>query len=129
MPWGGGVTGALGSEEGAGLLPPLAAERPPVAATERPELRRPALVGVLLKVVVAEVRVGELVDRLELVGRLELVDRLALAGRRELALAARGAGLLKRRSTGFGAGWAGSALAGDGVARVVLTAGSGLAGS
>jgi hypothetical protein len=89
---------------------------------------------VLLKVVVAEVRVGELVDRLELVGRLELVDRLALAGRRELALAARGAGLLKRRSTGFGAGWAGSALtgsalAGDGVARVVLTAGSGLAGS
>jgi hypothetical protein len=104
-----------------------------MAATERPELRRPALVGVLLKVVVAEVRMVELVDRLELVGRMEL------AGRRELALAARGAGLLKRRSTGFGAGWAGSALAGsaltgsalagDGVARVVLTAGSELTGS
>ena len=99
------------SEEGAGLLPPLAAERPPVAATERPELRRPALVGVLLKVLVAVVRIGELVDR------------------RELALAAWGAGLLWRRSTVFGAGLAGSALAGDGLARVVLTAGSGLAGS
>jgi hypothetical protein len=99
------------SEEGAGLLPPLAAERPPVAATERPELRRPALVGVLLKVLVAVVRMGELVDR------------------RELALAAWGAGLLWRRSTVFGAGLAGSALAGDGLARVVLTAGSGLAGS
>ena len=84
MPWGGGVTGALGSEEGAGLLPPL-------AATERPELRRPALVGVLLKVLVAVVRMGELVDR------------------RELALAAWGAGLLWRRSTVFGAGLAGSA--------------------
>jgi hypothetical protein len=79
------------SEEGAGLLPPLAAERPPVAATERPELRRPALVGVLLKVLVAVVRMGELVDR------------------RELALAAWGAGLLWRRSTVFGAGLAGSA--------------------
>jgi hypothetical protein len=111
MPWGGGVTGALVSEEGAGLLPPLAAERPPVAATERPELRRPALVGVLLKVLVAVVRIGELVDR------------------RELALAAWGAGLLWRRSTVFGAGLAGSALAGDGLARVVLTAGSGLTGS
>jgi hypothetical protein len=121
MPWGGGVTGALGREEGAGLLPPLAAERPPVAATERPELRRPALVGVLLKVVVAVVRMGELVDR------------------RELALAAWGARLLWRRSTVFGAGLAGSALAGsalassalagDGLARLVVTAGSGLTGS
>ena len=121
MPWGGGVTGALGREEGAGLLPPLAAERPPVAATERPELRRPALVGVLLKVVVAVVRMGELVDR------------------RELALAAWGARLLWRRSTVFGAGLAGSALAGsalassalagDGLARLLMTAGSGLTGS
>ncbi len=121
MPWGGGVTGALGREEGAGLLPPLAAERPPVAATERPELRRPARVGVLLMVVVAVVRMGELVDR------------------RELALAACGARLLWRRSTVFGAGLAGSALAGsalassalagDGLARLVVTAGSGLTGS
>ena len=126
MPWGGGVTGELGRDEGAGLLPPLAAERPPVAATERPELRRPALVGVLLKVLVAVVRMGELVDR------------------RELALAAWGARLLWRRSTAFGAGLAGSALAGsalagsamassalagDGFARLVVTAGSGMTGS
>jgi hypothetical protein len=121
MPWGGGVTGALGREEGAGVLPPLAAERPPVAATERPELRRPALVGVLLKVVVAVVRMGELV------------------GRRELAVAAWGARLLWRRSTVFAAGWAGSgvagsaltgsALAGDGIAREELISGSGLAGA
>jgi hypothetical protein len=133
MPWGGGVTGALGREEGAGLLPPLAAERPPVAATERPELRRPALVGVLLKVLVAVVRLGGLV------GRLELVDR------RELALAAWEARLLGRRSTVFNAaGLSGSALAcsalacsalacsalvGDGLARLVATAGSGLADS
>lgn len=133
MPWGGGVTGALGRDEGAGLLPPLAAERPPVAATERPELRRPALVGVLLKVVVAVVRLGELV------GRLGLVDRRELLGRRELALDAWGAGLLWRRSTVFTAGWAGSGLAGsaltgsglsgDELAREGLTAGSGLGGS
>ena len=133
MPWGGGVTGALGREEGAGLLPPLAAERPPVAATERPELRRPALVGVLLKVLVAVVRLGGLV------GRLELVDR------RELALAAWEARLLGRRSTVFNAAGlsgsalagsalacsalVGSALAGNGLARLVATAGSGLADS
>ena len=97
-------------------MPPLAAERPPVAATERPELRRPALVGVLLKVVVAVVRMGELVAR------------------RELALAAWGARLLWRRSTVFATGWAGSglvgsALAGDGVAKAGLTSGSGLAGA
>jgi hypothetical protein len=62
---------------------------------------------VLLKVLVAVVRLGELV------GRLELVDRLELVGRRELALAAWEARLLGRRSTVFNAaGLSGSALAG-----------------
>jgi hypothetical protein len=56
-------------------LLPLAAERPPVAATER-RVERPVLVGELLKVVVAMERLGELVDRLELVGRLAPADRL-----------------------------------------------------
>lgn len=107
-------------------LLPLAAERPPVAATER-RVERPVLVGELLKVVVAMERLGELVDRLELVGRLEL------------AVAAWEARLLWRRSTVFatalagstlaGSTLAGSAMAGDGLARVVVTAGSGLAGS
>lgn len=78
-------------------------------------------------------RLGELVDRLELVGRLAPADRL------ELAVAAWEARLLWRRSTVFatalagsalaGSALAGSALAGDGLARVVVTAGSGLAGS
>jgi hypothetical protein len=79
---------------------------------------------VLLKVLVAVVRLGELVDRLELVGRRELTDRL------ELAVAVWAARLLWRRSTVFATGLAaGSALAGDGLARVVVTAGPGLAGS
>jgi hypothetical protein len=122
MPWEGGFTGALGRDGVVGVLPPLAAllplaaERPPAAATER-RVERPALVGELLKVVVAVVRLGELVDRLELVGRLEL------------AVAGWEARLLWRRSTVFAASLAGSALAGDGLARVLVTAGSGLAGS
>jgi len=96
-------------------LLPLAAERPPVAATER-RVERPVLVGELLKVVVAMERLGELVDRLE------------------LAVAVWEARLLWRRSTVFatalaGSALAGSALAGDGLARMVVTAGSGLAGS
>jgi hypothetical protein len=107
MPWEGGFTGALGRDGVVGLLPPLAAllplaaERPPVAATER-RVERPALVGELLKVLVAVVRLGELVDRLELVGRLE-------------------ARLLWRRSTAFAAGLAGSALAGSGLAGSWIT--------
>jgi len=126
MPWEGGFTGALGRDGVVGVLPPLAAllplaaERPPVAATER-RVERPVLVGELLKVVVAMERLGELVDRLE------------------LAVAAWEARLLWRRSTVFatalagsalaGSALAGSALAGDGLARMVVTAGSGLAGS
>jgi hypothetical protein len=121
MPWEGGFTGALGRDGVVGVMPPLAAllplaaERPPVAATER-RVERPVLVGELLKVVVAMERLGELVDRLE------------------LAVAAWEARLLWRRSTVFatalaGSALAGSALAGDGLARMVVTAGSGLAGS
>jgi len=121
MPWEGGFTGALGRDGVVGVLPPLAAllplaaERPPVAATER-RVERPVLVGELLKVVEAMERLGELVDRLE------------------LAVAAWEARLLWRRSTVFatalaGSALAGSAMAGDGLARVVVTAGSGLAGS